>query len=160
MSTTHVVNDNRIIRCELTEFKDLAQRNQGQIINRFDLEEGEEFWDFMDKVHAALQILGQQNDRRYWLIGLFDDHIIVEDNNTGKLYKLDMSRNEDGSVALANMTEVKIQYVPVTEAATRSADQGEGEGNESAPEDLSMVVQIPPVEEKMSWTETIAGSGL
>lgn len=177
------VNNNRIVHIERADFSALSETYADQIINRFDLAETEELWDFMEKIYMAIQLIADDNGRAYWLIGVFDDHIIIEDSSTGKLYRLALSRGENDAVVLSGMIQVKVQYVPVTatETVTRSAEEPEGgseeeegaepessnensegddtDSSEGTEESIPVVrMQIPPVKEKISWRNTLLGN--
>ena len=106
-------------------------------VRKFELREGEEVWQFVDAMWQAVQtnritLAGGSLDA--WLKGIYEDYVIVEDFNTGRLFKTPFTRAEDGEIAFGEAVEVRMEFVPVPVA---TAD-GEGDSGvaKARPEEI------------------------
>ena len=80
------------------------------------LREGEELWDFVDSVWMAVQtnrVVLADGSLDAWLMGIYDDFVIVQDGNTGRLFKAEFSRNEKGEFEFEEPVEVRQAFLPV-----------------------------------------------
>ncbi len=94
-------------------------------ISKLELREGEEVMDFAWTMMSAVQtnrIILADGSLDAWLTGIFNDHVIVEDGNTGKLFRAEFSRNDEGEISFSTPVEVRQVFVPVD---TPSDDGGE-----------------------------------
>jgi hypothetical protein len=95
-------------------------------VAKFALREGEELWDFVDAIWMAVQtnrVILADGSLDAWLVGIYDEHVIVQDGNTGRLFKASFTRNEKGEFSFGEPVEVRQTFVEVTAAG---ADDGEG----------------------------------
>jgi hypothetical protein len=93
-------------------------------VAKVDLREGEELMDFVWTMMSAVQtdrIILADGSLDAWLVGIFNDHVVVEDGNTGRLFRADFSRNEKGEIAFSEPIEVRQVFVPVE---TPSSEEG------------------------------------
>lgn len=91
-----------------------------------ELREGEELMDFAWTVMAAVQtnrVVLADGSLDAWLVGIFSDHVIVEDGNTGRLFKSEFSRDAKGEFTFSEPVEVRQVFVPVTTASPADGDQ-------------------------------------
>lgn len=94
-------------------------------VGKADLMPGEELWDFMDVMWTAVQtnrvVLADGSlDAR--LQGIYNDYVIVQDGNTGKLFKSTYVRNADGEFEFGEPVEVRVEYVEVGDVEKRAPD--------------------------------------
>jgi hypothetical protein len=85
-------------------------------VSKLALNDGEEVLDFVWMMYDAVQtnrIILANGSLDARLEGIFDDYVIVQDGNTGKMYKSGFSRNEDGSIEFTDPIEVKMFWVEV-----------------------------------------------
>lgn len=83
------------------------------VVGKLDLPEGVEMWDFAGMIMEELTRQKAKLDRSLSLHGIFNDHIIVRDRETAKLYKLAISLDGDGTLVFGDQVEVRMEYVPV-----------------------------------------------
>lgn len=91
-------------------------------IRKVDLMEGEELQELVKRVIGAL---GQQKaklKKSLFLHGIFKDHVIARDFETGAFFKMDMARKGE-EVTLSNMTKVVQTFVAAGAAVKKSEDQ-------------------------------------
>lgn len=149
-------NGGRTIQVRCSQFQTLAQSEQGQqLIQRFDMEPGEELGDFLDKIYMAVYKV-ESEDSWLWMVAIFDDHIIVEDDATGKYFRYDMARDESGDVVLSNPVEVMVQYVPVTEGVQRSVE-GSSDGEGKSEQVLRCRIPDVPPKGSEGWSNILMG---
>jgi hypothetical protein len=85
------------------------------------LREGEELWDFIDAVWSAVQtnrIVLADGSLDAWLVGIYNDFVVVQDMNTGKHFQSTFTRAESGEFEFSDPVEVRMVFVPV------AADEG------------------------------------
>lgn len=83
-------------------------------IKKLDLIEGEEVLDLGDKVMKALAQSKAKLKKSLRLIGVYNNHVITRDAETGRLFKMDISR--DGSaVVLGSPEEVQQSFSTLKE---------------------------------------------
>jgi hypothetical protein len=88
-------------------------------VNKLALREGEELMDFVHAMIGAVmtdRIVLADGSLDAWLEGIFEDHVIVRDGNTGRLFKAPFERGEDGSIAFSEPVEVRVAFVEVPKA--------------------------------------------
>ena len=111
-------------------------------VSKLALREGEELWDFtwtmMDAVQTDRIILAD-GSLDAWLQGIYDDHVIVQDGNTGRMFKANFTRAEDGSIVFSEPVEVKMVWVPVNAPAEDAGDDVERAIAKRAPRGLEFV---------------------
>jgi len=86
-------------------------------INKVDLVDGEELMELARKVQAAITQHKGKLQKSLGLIGIYKDHIVVRDWEDGKLFRMDMKRDDKGEILLADMTPVKQAFIPVRQKA-------------------------------------------
>lgn len=85
-------------------------------VAKFALREGEELWDFIDAIWMAVQtnrVVLADGSLDAWLQGIFDDFVIVQDGNTGRLFQAKFSRDENGEFVFEEPFEVRQAFLPV-----------------------------------------------
>jgi hypothetical protein len=102
---------------ELRRLDNIGKRFVGVTdVKKLELREGEELMDFVWTMMGAVQtdrIILADGSLDAWLVGIFNDHIVVEDGNTGRLFRADFTRNEKGEIAFSEPIEVRQVFVPV-----------------------------------------------
>jgi hypothetical protein len=84
------------------------------IVEKMELLPNEELMQLVDKVISSVDGFRTKSERKVHLIGIFDDHIIVRDNDGGRCFKMNMSRGQDGLVELdGTLIEVQQKFVEV-----------------------------------------------
>jgi len=89
-------------------------------VSKLALREGEELWDFMWTMVEAVQtnrIILADGSLDAWLQGIYDDHVIVQDGNTGRMFKANFTRDANGEISFSDPVEVRMEWVPVESAA-------------------------------------------
>jgi hypothetical protein len=110
---------------EIRRASNVAKRHVA--VQKLELREGEELWDFVDAVWSAVQtdrIILADGSLDAWLVGIYDDFVIVQDGNTGRLFQAKFERNEKGEFVFGEPTEVRQAFVPVA-APKEDADEAE-----------------------------------
>jgi len=82
-------------------------------VQKVDLVEGEELMDLAKKVMAAITQNKGKTRKSLGLLGIFKDHIVVRDFEDGKLFRMEMKRDDGGNVLLDGMEEVQQKFVPL-----------------------------------------------
>jgi len=93
-------------------------------VRKMQLREGEELWQFVSALQQAVQtnrIVLADGSLDAWLQGIYEDHVIVQDMNTGRLFRADFTRDAKGEFTFAEPVEVRVAFVPI-------AGEGGGEG--------------------------------
>lgn len=88
-------------------------------VGKLALREGEELMDFVHTMIGAVmtdRIILADGSLDAWLEGIFEDHVIVRDANTGRLFKAPFERAEDGGIAFSDPVEVRVAFVEVPKA--------------------------------------------
>lgn len=96
--------------------RSLNASNHHVAVAKLALREGEELWDFVDAVWMAVQVnrvLLADGSLDAWLMGIYDDFVIVQDCNTGRLFKSTFSRNAEGEFEFSEPTEVRQSFIPI-----------------------------------------------
>lgn len=83
-------------------------------IRKLDLAEGEEVLEFGDKVMRALSQSKAKLKKSLRLIGIYNDHIVTRDAESGRLFKMAIAR-EGGAVTLGAPEEVQQSFTTLTE---------------------------------------------
>jgi len=116
-------------------------------VGKLALREGEELMDFVHTMMGAVmtdRIVLADGSLDAWLEGIFEDHVIVRDANTGRLFKAPFERGADGSIAFAEPVEVRVAFVEVPKAAADGAEEAEKAVQKSAPDRLIEVQKAAP----------------
>jgi len=103
------------------------------LIQKVDLVEGEELQGLITRISNAL---GQQKaklKKSLFLYGIFKDHIIARDFETGSFFKLDLTRNKE-EVVLGKPVAVVQTFVP---KKVQKSEQTQEEKYVDAPSDVS-----------------------
>lgn len=88
-------------------------------VSKFELRKGEELWDFMDAMWMAVQtnrVILADGSLDAWLMGIYDDYVIVQDGNTGRLFQSAFTRNAEGEFVFESPIEVRQAFIPVVAA--------------------------------------------
>ena len=107
-------------------------------IKKLALRPGEELWDFVTAMCNAVstnRVILADGSLDAWLHGIFEDHVIVQDGNTGKFFKSGFIRNSAGEFEFSDPVEVMPVFVPVDGAA----DDAEKSVTKRAPEPVDML---------------------
>lgn len=110
-------------------------------VGKLALREGEELMDFVWTMMDAVQtnrIILADGSLDAWLQGIFEDHVIVQDGNTGKMFKANFTRSEAGEIVFEEPIEVRMEWVPVS-ASAESEDEVERAVAKRAPVEESFV---------------------
>lgn len=86
-------------------------------VTKLELRDGEELWDFVDAVWMAVQtnrVVLADGSLDAWLMGIYDDFVIVQDGNTGRLFQAAFTRNETGEFVFETPVEVRQAFLPVS----------------------------------------------
>lgn len=105
-------------------------------VRKLALREGEELWDFVHVMCAAVQgdrVLLADGSLDVQLIGIYDDYVIVQDWNTGKLFKSTFTRGSDGIIVFSPPIEVHVEFTPVVP----------GDVQKSIPEEVLVLKAAP-----------------
>lgn len=85
-------------------------------VSKLALREGEELWTFVDAVWMAVQtnrVVLADGSLDAWLMGIYDDHVIVQDGNTGRLFKATFERDAKGEFVFGDPVEVRQIFVEI-----------------------------------------------
>lgn len=96
-------------------------------VEKLSLRPGEELMSFVGTMLEAVQtnrIVLADGSLDAWLQGIFDDHVIVQDFNTGRFFKASFERGSDGSIVFSEPVEVRMEWVP-TNPSAESSDEVE-----------------------------------
>jgi hypothetical protein len=88
-------------------------------VRKIALREGEELWDFIDAMWMAVQtnrVILADGSLDAYLQGIFDDHVIVQDGNTGRMFKSTFTRDAKGQFIFGDPVEVRQVFVEVGSA--------------------------------------------
>lgn len=98
------------------------QKNDFIQIEKVELLDGEELMSLPRKIMDAMGRHKAKLNRSLFLRGIFNKFIIAKDFETGRMFQMDMSRDQDGDILLGNPVEVKQTFVPVKQAAAKAED--------------------------------------
>lgn len=110
-------------------------------VEKLSLRPGEELMDFVNAMCGAVQtdrIILADGSLDAWLHGIFDDHVIVQDWNTGRFFKARFERGNDGSIAFSEPVEVRMEWVPA-KPSEGSSDEVERAVAKRAPRNRTFV---------------------
>lgn len=85
-------------------------------VRKVELRAGEELHDFIWAMISAVEtnrVLLADGSLDAWLEGIFNDHVIVRDGNTGKLFRANFRRAASGEIEFEEPVEVRVEFVPV-----------------------------------------------
>lgn len=85
-------------------------------VRKLQLRQGEELQQFIWTMIGAVQtnrVILADGSLDAWLEGIFDEHVIVRDGNTGRLFRADFTRAADGEIVFSPPVEVRVEFVPV-----------------------------------------------
>ena len=83
-------------------------------IRKLNLAEGEEVLDVGDKVMRALARSKAKLKKSLRLIGIYNDHLVTRDAETGRLFKMALSRDGD-AIILGSPEEVQQSFMTLKE---------------------------------------------
>jgi len=125
-------------------------------IEKVDLQDGEELMDYVGKVHSAVEALAQvpapwdkkQKIAKYWLKGIFNGNVVVRERESGKFYRMPLSRSDKGEIKIGpGSEEVRTAFVTV------SAKMAKAEGEDPADPRLVELPALTLVAKGNSLTE-------
>lgn len=90
-------------------------------IRKVDLVEGEELQGLIRKVFDALRLHKTKSKGSFMLKGIFKDFIITQDSESGKFFRMKMSRDAN-QINLDGLEEVRQTFVPVTQKTEKSEE--------------------------------------
>lgn len=85
-------------------------------VEKLRLMPGEELMDFINSMFTAVstnRVVLADGSLDAILQGIFDDHVIVMDGNTGRLFMSKFSRDANGEIAFAEPMQVRMTFEPV-----------------------------------------------
>jgi hypothetical protein len=88
-------------------------------VRKIALREGEELWSFVDAIWMAVQtnrVVLADGSLDAQLMGIYDDHVIVMDGNTGRMFKAGFTRTAKGEFEFSTPVEVRQVFVEVGSA--------------------------------------------
>jgi hypothetical protein len=121
-------------------------------VAKIELREGEELMDFVWTMMSAIQtdrIVLADGSLDAWLVGIFNDHVVVEDGNTGRLFKSEFVRDAKGEISFSEPVEVRMVFVPV--------ERGE-DGEEVTSEKAVTKAAAPRIERTVEVMKSGSGS--
>lgn len=95
-------------------------------VQKLELREGEEIWDFIDALWTATftsRVILADGSLDVWLHGIYDKFVIVQDGNTGRFFRAEYSRNDDGTFVFGEPEEVSMQWIPVSSGSDEDAEK-------------------------------------
>ena len=133
------LSDAQVVKlAELRRAENAGRRFADVEVEKLALGEGEELWDFVDAMCMAVQtnrIVLADGSLDARLVGIYDEHVIVEDGNTGKLFMSNFTRNAGGEFVFESPVEVRRIFVPVE----TEADVAEKAVSKAAPRATELV---------------------
>lgn len=115
-------------------------------VGKLALREGEELMDFVHAMIGAVmtdRIVLADGSLDAWLEGIFEDHVVVRDANTGRLFKATFERGADGSIVFGEPVEVRVAFVEVPKAGSEE-EAAEKAVQKSAPPRIVEVEKRAP----------------
>lgn len=100
-------------------------------VNKVEMPEGMEMLDFGGTIMGMLAQAKAKLKKSLMLIGIYNDHIVTKDRETGKLFKMSLA-TKDGEIDLGEPVEVRQQFIEVkakTEKKVKKVDVETGETN-------------------------------
>ncbi len=88
-------------------------------VQKFELTDGQELNDFISMVMKAVTQQRKQLNRSLGLMGIYKNHIITRDMESGKFFKLAM-KHDANAIELGDPAEVRQVFVPVTNVVEKS----------------------------------------
>lgn len=113
------LSDAHFVKVAELRHKDNEPKRFAQI-GKFALRQGEELWDFIGALAGAVsqdRVILADGSLDAWLQGIYEDHVIVQDGNTGRLFRANFTRNDKGEFSFDHPVEVMSIFVPVDPAA-------------------------------------------
>jgi hypothetical protein len=96
-------------------------------VRKLDLMEGEEVLELGNKVMNALAQNRKKLKRSLSLRGIFNDHIVAKDTESGTLFRIVMKRGDGGAIVLGELEEVRQVYVSTKKEKETKQAPGEHE---------------------------------
>ena len=116
------LSDAQVVK--LAELRRAANADRRHVqVGKLALRPGEELMDFVWTMMDAVQtdrIVLADGSLDAWLHGIFEDHVIVQDGNTGRMFKAEFTREGDGTIKFSEPVEVRMEWVPVNVSAESS----------------------------------------
>lgn len=92
-------------------------------IKKLELADGEEVLELGDKVMQALARQKGKLKKSLYLRGIYNDHIIAKDRETGKLFRFEMKRTGGAGIKLTNMQEVRpAGFIPIKQKSEKAEE--------------------------------------
>lgn len=107
----------------ISKMEEREMSEQGKVeINKVELLDGEELQTLVKKVVDAITQGKGKTNKSLFLNGIFKDHVITRDWETGKFFKMEMARDGD-AITLTGSAEVRQAFVPVGQKVEKAEDQ-------------------------------------
>ena len=90
------------------------------VVEKVELLDGEEMMELAKKIMSAIAQNKGKLNKSLALQGIFKDHIVVRDMETGKMYRMKLARSEGGEISLSGLEQVRQTFVPVKQAAEKA----------------------------------------
>lgn len=120
---TALRNRTRLSDAQVVKLAQLRRRENAGVawarVSKLSLRPGEELMDFVHAVLSAVQtdrVILADGSLDAMLHGIFDDHVVVQDLNTGRFFKADFTRTDKGEITFSDPIEVMATFVPVESA--------------------------------------------
>jgi len=101
-------------------------------IQKFELPKNMEMLDFAGLVMSAVSEVSRRENKDLGLIGIFSDHIVVQDWSTGENFKLDLTVSGSNVTLGDKLVPVQKVFVPIKKRINKSSD-------------AMQIINLPPV---------------
>lgn len=117
---TALRNGSELSDSQVAKVAELQRVNNSQkrwvSVAKLALRQGEVLWDFISALVTAVhtdRVILADGSLDAWLHGIYEDHVIVQDMNSGRFFKAMFTRLEDGSFRFEEPVEVMMTFTPV-----------------------------------------------
>lgn len=94
-------------------------------VSKFNLQQGEELKHFIGKVCQAVAARGAELKKNFFTIGIFKDHVIVRDADSGSAFRIPLSQSEGGTIHLkGELEEVRSVFMPLSQLSKLQKSEG------------------------------------
>jgi hypothetical protein len=94
-----------------------------EVVKAEQLQDGEELHDFIGAVLKAVREKRHSSGQSLFLIGIYKGFVVTKNHESGRMFKLSMTRRDDGAVDLGDMVMVRQSFVEMKQATEKAAEQ-------------------------------------